>query len=127
MPPIRNSFKCWSEEITSEDVTICWTPPWKVAAGDRRRFHVLLTRLGKTDTKNRIASVGEAKGEVVFTAEISDPKGVAYSLFGLEPSCAYSVVIRLEFAAPEALTRDYTEIMGIQPVGARGELPLLES
>jgi hypothetical protein len=106
------TFKVWPEELTHEDVTICWTPPRNVAKQDIAKFEVTLIRVGKTDSVKSFSEHAPEKEKEVFKTQIGDAREKEYSLFGLEPSCAYKVVLQLYFVSPDLLTRDYVFSIG---------------
>lgn len=106
------SFEVWTEELTHEDVTICWTPPKKVAKQDISKFELILIRIGKTDSVKSFKEHSKDSEKEVFKTQIGDTGETAYSLFGLEASCAYKVILQLNFVNPDLLTRDYNISIG---------------
>ena len=106
------AFEVWTEELTHEDVTICWTPPRKVAKQDINKFELILTRIGKTDCVKSFKQHTQDSEKEVFKTQIGDTGEIEFSLFGLESSCAYRVVLQLNFVNPDLLTRDYNISIG---------------
>ena len=121
------SFKCWEEELTEKDVTVCWRTPKLVALSDITSLQIMVYCMGKTDTVKRTNNLDWKTETVVFDAFIDDVKERNYSLYGLEPNCAYRVCVRIHLNAGDNLSRDYTFTMGLKPVNKEGDMPVLES
>ena len=67
------SFKVWTEELTHEDVTICWEASRKIAKQDIAKFELTVIRVGKTDSVKSFNKHGPDTEKEVFKTQIGDP------------------------------------------------------
>lgn len=121
---VLNSFKCWSEEVTHNDVVICWTCPSVISRQDILYFQLVLKEVGKTDSMHNIRKHKEKdEQKMIFNANIDDTREKEYTLSGLSPSTAYRVTVSAVFRPGEQLSCDYQFFLGLKPTSKSGDMP----